>query len=306
MSKYKLLILDLDGTLTNKDKIVTKKTKEALDKAVRAGVKIVLASGRPSFGILPVAKQIDLETKGGYILSYNGGKIIDFSTKETLYEEVIRYEEEAGILELAKKHKLDFACTENDNILLTNNADNIYVGIEAAINKMKMKEVPNIEEYLNFSVPKFVFFYDEKNAKKEAIKESRIVEYKEKVDTSIVLKSDISYLEDKEKIFKEELGDKFEVYRSESFFLEVLPKGIDKSKSIQKLLDILGIKREEVISCGDGFNDISMIKFAGLGVAMANAVEAAKEVADFITLSNDEDGISYVIEKFILGSENNA
>lgn len=303
MSRYKVLILDLDGTLTNKNKVVSELTKKALDKAVKAGVKIVLASGRPTFGILPVAEAINLKEKGGYILSYNGGKIIDFATNETLYEQVIKYEEEAEILELAKKHKLDFACTENDSILLTNNVDNIYVAIEAGINKMKMKEVPDIENYLNFSVPKFVLFYDKKNARKEEIREVREKIYPDKLDYSIAIKSDIDYLADKEKIFKEKLGDKFEVYRSESFFLEVLPKGIDKAKSIAKLLEKLGLTKEEIIACGDGFNDRSMIEYAGLGVAMANAVDAVKEVADFITLSNEEDGVAYVIEKFILESD---
>lgn len=303
MSRYKVLILDLDGTLTNKNKVVSELTKKALDKAAKAGVKIVLASGRPTFGILPVAEAINLKEKGGYILSYNGGKIINFATNETLYEQVIKYEEEAEILELAKKHKLDFACTENDSILLTNNVDNIYVAIESGINKMKMKEVPDIENYLNFSVPKFVLFYDKKNARKGEIREVREKIYPDKLDYSIAIKSDIDYLADKEKIFKKKLGDKFEVYRSESFFLEVLPKGIDKAKSIAKLLEKLGLTKEEIIACGDGFNDRSMIEYAGLGVAMANAVDAVKEVADFITLSNEEDGVAYVIEKFILESD---
>jgi Cof subfamily protein (haloacid dehalogenase superfamily) len=98
---------------------------------------------------------------------------------------------------------------------------------------------------------------------------------------------------------KAKLQETNEIYRSEPYFLEVLPKGIDKAQTLAVLLDKLGLTKEEVIACGDGFNDLSMVKFAGLGVAMANAQDIVKENADYITLSNDEDGIAHVIEKFI-------
>lgn len=99
---------------------------------------------------------------------------------------------------------------------------------------------------------------------------------------------------------KEALGKELNVFRSDPFFLEILPAGIDKAYGLQKLIDVLGIKREEVIACGDGYNDITMVKFAGLGVAMGNAVEQTKAAADYITLSNDDDGVAAVVEKFIL------
>ena len=89
------------------------------------------------------------------------------------------------------------------------------------------------------------------------------------------------------------------VYRSEPYFLELVPDGIDKAKSLAVLLEKLSISREEVIACGDGFNDASMIRFAGLGVAMANAQPLVREQADYITLSNDCDGVAHVVEKFI-------
>ena len=90
------------------------------------------------------------------------------------------------------------------------------------------------------------------------------------------------------------------VFRSEPYFLELVPKGIDKARSLAVLLQKLGMTKEEMIAIGDGFNDLSMIQYAGLGVAMANAQEIVKENADFITLSNEEDGVAHVVEKFIL------
>ena len=88
--------------------------------------------------------------------------------------------------------------------------------------------------------------------------------------------------------------------RSEPFFIEITPKGIDKAASLEHLCKIIGSSRENMIACGDGFNDISMIKYAGVGVAMANAQEEVKAVADYITASNDEDGVAQVIYEMIL------
>jgi hypothetical protein len=89
------------------------------------------------------------------------------------------------------------------------------------------------------------------------------------------------------------------VYRSAAFFLECVPLGIDKAKSLDRLIKTLDIKREEIIACGDGYNDLSMIEFAGLGVAMANASKDIQDKADFITYSNEEDGVAHVVDKFI-------
>ena len=88
------------------------------------------------------------------------------------------------------------------------------------------------------------------------------------------------------------------MFRSEPFFLELVPNGIDKARSLSVLLDKLGMTREEMVAVGDGFNDLSMIQFAGLGVAMANAQEVVKQHADYITLSNEEDGVAAVVERF--------
>ena len=102
-----------------------------------------------------------------------------------------------------------------------------------------------------------------------------------------------------EKDMYEELKDCMGVYRSEPYFLELVPKGIDKAQSLAVLLEKIGATREEMIAIGDGFNDKSMIEFAGLGVAMDNAQDVVKQAADYITLSNEEDGVAAVVEKFM-------
>ena len=93
------------------------------------------------------------------------------------------------------------------------------------------------------------------------------------------------------------------VYRSEPFFIEIMPKNVDKASSLDKMLETVGMTRENAICCGDGFNDVSMIKYAGIGVAMGNAQPVVKEAADYITATNDEDGLVQVIDRFILGGQ---
>ena len=106
-----------------------------------------------------------------------------------------------------------------------------------------------------------------------------------------------------EKQLQEKYGDTLSIYRSEPFFIEIMPKNVDKATSLNRMLESIGLTREDAICCGDGFNDISMIQYAGLGVAMGNAQPAVKEAADYITATNDEDGLVQVIDRFILKEE---
>ena len=96
-------------------------------------------------------------------------------------------------------------------------------------------------------------------------------------------------------------GDSVTVFRSEPFFVEIMPKGVHKATSLEKLLEYLHMDVKDLVACGDGYNDLTMIEYAGVGVAIANAQEIVKEHADYVTLSNDEDGLVPVIDKFILG-----
>ena len=268
-NQYKLLVLDLDGTLTNNKKEITQKTKDFLQKAQEKGVIIVLASGRPTYGIVPLAEEIELAKYGGYILSYNGGTIINWKTKEIISETVLKKEIIPTCYEMASRHGVDIISYLNENII-TEASENKYIDYEAFLNKMNIRKVENFKEIINRPVPKCLIVGDGEK------------------------------LISLEEIMKNELGKEMNIYRSEPFFLELMPHGIDKAASLNLLISKLGITKEEIIACGDGFNDLSMIEFAGLGVAMANAHEPVKAASDYITLSNEEDGVAHVIEKFLL------
>ena len=267
--KYKLLVLDIDGTLTNEKKEITGHTKHTILRMQKAGVKVVLASGRPTYGVVPTAKELELERYGGFILSYNGGRIVDCSTGKTIYEKTIPYQAISGIYSQVRGLDVALMTYEGDTII-TENPRDAYVDKESFINKMKVKGVGNFLEYVTFPVVK------------------------------CLVAADGGYLATVEEKLKGYFGSQLSIYRSEPYFLEIMPKDIDKASSLERLRLLLGLEREGIAACGDGLNDISMIQYAGLGIAMANAQEAVKKVCDFVTKSNEEEGVAYAIDRFIL------
>lgn len=266
---YRMIVLDLDGTLTNRDKVISERTKKVLMEVQKRGKIVVLASGRPTYGVMPLVEELKMEQYGGYILSYNGGRIMACQTHELAFKRELPVESNQRIIELAMEERVDILSYEG-NLIITNDAQCPYVKKEAVVNHLKVKEIADFKSYVNFSVPKFL------------------------------LLDDGDYLALVEPRVKAALGKNFSVYRSEPYFLEVMPKGIDKAQSLARLLDVLGMTREEMIACGDGYNDLSMIRYAGLGVAMENAVLSVRNAADYVTYSNNNDGIAHVIEKFML------
>lgn len=259
----------MDGTLTDNRKQITEHTLRTLIDAQERGLKIVLASGRPTYGIVPIAEKLRLKEYGGYILSYNGGEIIDWRTGELMYEHVLDPEVLPYLYQCASDYGFAIV-TYKDKYVLTERPDDEYVQKEAILNVMETKKVDNFLEAIDFPVAKCLIVGEPERL---AMLEKEMYEH-----------------------LKERMG----VFRSEPYFLELVPKGIDKAQSLSVLLKEIGMKREEMIAVGDGFNDLSMIKFAGLGVAMANAQEVVRQGADYITLSNEEDGVAAVVEKFIL------
>lgn len=269
MASYKLLVLDLDGTLTNSKKEITPHTKDILIQAQQQGVKIVLASGRPTYGIMPLAEELKLDRFEGYILAYNGGQIIDCKTMEIQFEQVLDPAVYPYFQQCAREH--DFVLLSyKDEYIVSEDADNEYVQHEAFLNKMPSMTVDDFLKVFDFPVPK------------------------------CLIVGDASRLEQLEMKMKKDLEGRINVFRSEPFFLELVPPGIDKARSLAVLLEKLGMTSADMMAFGDGYNDLSMIEFAGFGVAMANAQEVVRKSAQYITRSNDEEGVAYAVERFLL------
>lgn len=264
---YRAIALDLDGTLTNHDKVVTPKTRKALLQAEAEGVVIILASGRPTYGIEPVAECLELDKRGGYILSYNGGNIVNAKTGEKLFAQFLP-DEVIPILYRYAKEKNHALLGYAGNEIITEMPDDQYVKEESRINKMNIRKVENLFEAL------------------------------EPHPTKLLMTGDPADMLKAENELSEILGDRMDIFRSAPFFLELVPKGIDKAKSLLRLLSKINLTPADMIAFGDGYNDLSMLKLAGMGVAMQNAAPEVRAEADYITLSNEEDGVAAALEHF--------
>lgn len=264
---FRAIALDLDGTLTNHDKVVTPKTREALLEAESKGAIIILASGRPTYGIEPVAECLELDKRGGYILSYNGGNIVNAKTGEKLFTQFLPAEVLPLLYMYAKEHNhalLGYASNE----IITEMPDDPYVKEESRINKMNIRKVDFLLDALEPHPTKLLMTGDPKDMLKA---ENELVEL---------------------------LSNKMDIFRSAPFFLELVPKGIDKAQSLLRLLEKINLTPADLIAFGDGYNDLSMLKLAGIGVAMANAAPEVRADADYVTLSNEEDGVAAALLHF--------
>ena len=267
---YKMIVLDVDGTLLNNDKIITARMRTALIKVQQMGIRIVLASGRPTYGVMPLAKELEMDKHDGYILSYNGGQIISVQTGDVLFEKRIKIEMLPYLERKAGKNKFSIF-TYCEDTIYTNDIFDEHIIQEAELNSMRLKEVKNFSEEVNFSPYKCMIVSDDESA-----------------------------LVDLESHWKRRLAGELDVFRSEKYFLEIVPPFIDKANTLSVLLEKLGVESENVVAIGDGVCDVSMIQLAGFGIAMGNAQESVKACADYVTSSNEEDGVALAIENVII------
>lgn len=268
--KYKLLVLDVDGTLLNDEREISKRTLAALLKVQQMGVRIVLASGRPTYGLMPLAKTLELGNYGGFVLSYNGCQIIKAQNGEILFERRINPEMLPYLEKKARKN--GFAIfTYHDDTLITDSPDNEYIKNEALLNNLKIIREDEFSTAIDFAPCKCMLVSDKEKA-----------------------------LIGLEQHWEKRLAGTLDAFRSEPYFLEVVPCGVNKANTLGALLEHLGVTREEVIAVGDGVCDVTMLQLAGMGVAMGHSQDSIKVCADYVTASNEEDGVALAVEKLIL------
>lgn len=273
----KVIIMDVDGTLTSNDKDVTPKTKEALLKAEEAGAILVLASGRPTSGLLDLAKELQMDKHHGLLVAYNGSTVIDCETMEVLFNQALSVEEGKAVLEHMKKFDRVRPMIDKGEYMFVNNVYDNWITwkgkpfdviqYESRGGKFKLCEIDDLAEFVDFELNK------------------------------ILTTADPEYLQEHHQEMMEPFKDTLSCMFTGDFYFEFTAQGIDKAKALDTVLIPMGYKKEEMIAFGDGHNDASMVKYAGIGVAMENAVQALKDIADEVTLSNDEDGIAASLYK---------
>ncbi len=274
----KAILLDIDGTLTNHKKEITPLTKKALMDAQDLGIRLVIASGRPAKGIYQYGDQLDMENHHGLFVCYNGAKVIDCETKETYVDVTFSTDTAKKVLHHMKKFDVIPVVTSDTHMLV----EDVYhcmikdgtrefnvIQYESRMNNYKLMEVDNLEEYVNTPQNK------------------------------ILTAGDSSYLLEHYQEMREPFEDELNMMFTSNFYYEFTAKGVDKGSALTIAMDKLGIKKEECIAFGDAENDISMLKYAGISVAMGNAQEAVKKIATLVTNDNEHDGIAKALYRYI-------
>ena len=274
----KAIVLDLDGTLLNSEKIVSPGTKQKLIEAQEKGIKVILASGRPTLAMMQIAEELELDKYEGYVVSYNGSSVYDAKTKKIVFQQLISEELSKDILNHVGQY---------DVVPMVVIEDCIYV----------------TDAFFDIDYPlpggyKMVVEYESRMA---PFKVTEVDDFNVVVDrplNKILLAGRPDYLaKNWEALSAPFLGQATSVF-STPFYFEFTDVGVDKAYALHEFLPKLGIKPENVIAFGDGQNDRSIIEYAGVGVAMANAVPEILKLADKVTKSNDEDGIVEMLNRF--------
>ena len=266
---YKLIALDIDGTLMTPDKRITDENKAAIEAARAKGVRVVLVSGRPTSGMRGALDELGMTTDDDYVLSFNASVVQQVESGNIVRSQILQGKDAkqiAALADLMGLHVHAF-CAERG---LVTPAHNEYTDLESRINGELIT----------------LFDFEEFNDD-DAILKVMIIDKPEKLSAAI------------EKL-PPELYEQFTILKSAPFFLEFLHKQSNKGIGVKALADYFSIPAEQVMCVGDAGNDCHMIKYAGLGVAMGNATDDIKEIADYVTLSNTESGVAKAIQKFVL------
>lgn len=260
----KLIALDLDNTLLEKDLTIADKTLDLLRLCQDKGVEIVIATGRLYYSAEKYAKQIGPKTK---ILCYNGCLVTE-ADGSPLFEACLSPSIMRKVADFAKSNGLYSQFYLDHKILVEKICEGTTIDPDLA--NTTAIEVEDFDTYEFCPSPKAMI----------VAKPEDVPMYQAKL--------------------KAEIGNETYIAQSQPYLIEIMPQGINKAHSLEILCDKLGIKKEEVMACGDNTNDAEMIIWAGLGVAMANAVDSLKEVSEYVCENERSLGVAEAVEKFVL------
>ncbi len=265
---YRLIALDLDDTLLNEDSNISARNQKAIEAAMDKGVKVTLATGRMFQSTSTYAHKLNIQLP---LITYHGAQVRSMQEEKTCYYCPVDYELARGVIEEAENMNHHVNLYLDDRLLVKEY--NRFTRFYETISPVKIEEVGNLLKFLDRyqkSPPKLTII-DREDA-----------------------------MEGVEQRLKERYPGRLNLMLSRPFFLEITHPGATKGKALKFLAEKLGIEREETMAFGDSFNDLDMLEYAGLGVAVENARPQAKEKADLIAPSHHEDGVAEIIEKYVL------
>lgn len=276
----KAIVLDIDGTLLNDEKKISKKTKESLIQAQKNGVKVILASGRPYAAMTEIATELKMDQYAGLIVSYNGANVCRADDGKEFFSQTLSTELSKEILEHLKQFDVIPMIVQKE-YMYVNNVYNCMLDLDEPLGQFNIIE------------------YESRGGNFLLCEQKDLANFVDFPLHKILIAGQPEYLKNySEEIlapFKHKVSGVF----SAPMYFEFTDQGIDKALALNHALNSLDITPDQVVSFGDGHNDLSLIDYAGIGVAMGNAVEELKNAADRITLSNNEDGIAVVLSEIL-------
>lgn len=264
-----LLALDLDDTLLRSDLTISVRNRDALKAAEEQGVRVVLASGRTVEAMEKFADQLGMFDRPGYMISDNGSTVSSTLPRAHLVQHTIDRSLLLNLLQAFEVFDLPVQVYEDRTILVTK--DNPITATDVALSGFTKKVVPDLADYLRFN------------------------------PTKLVVPGDPETLPTALAVIRTAFGNRINAFISKPCFLEVLPFQADKGTALRYVAQTLGIPAGKVMALGDAENDLGMIRYAGWGVAMANAIDKLKEAARIVSqYSHEDDGVAEIVEAYIL------
>lgn len=265
----KLIAIDLDGTLLTDDKKISEENRQILAQAKAQGTEIVICTGRPLVAIKDYLMELDLLAADDYSITFNGG-LVQTNTGEILGKTAM------DLTDICYLHQL----LEKIDVPMDVLSDALCFQLNTAPTHPSI--YPRLNQALTF-VPKQL----------ETLEETALY-------NKVVSAIDAAYLDQQIAKIPAEAYQRFEIFKTRANLLEFMPKGVTKAFGLSVLGEHLGIAPREMMAIGDEANDLSMINYAGIGVAMENATEGVKSVADVVTGTNQADGVAQVVKKYVL------
>ena len=266
--KYRLIAMDLDGTLNNDRKRIDPPTVDALMDAQRRGIRLLLASARPLPGLYRERDALDLASHRGLLMAYNGGAIVDAATGDQLSRTAMPMQDARRVLRMLESMPVT-PILDDGRVFYVTDRGGFKVDYECRNNRMDCVEVPNLADWLSFAPCKILMSADP----------GRIKAIQAQIAAG--------------------LPDGLTVVQTAPFYLEVIPSSVNKGVGLLAACRAIGADPAEAIAFGDSENDIEMLRAAGVGVAMANADDDVKAAADRVTLSNNENGIAAALNELL-------
>ena len=287
---YKLVAIDLDGTMLNSYGVVSEETKNTIKKVEKQGVEVIIASGRPIDSIKQIAKEIESKN---YFIAGNGAIIYDMKKDEIIYEKTLSKEKVLEIIKKCEENSISYNVYTEREILATSLKYNVLY-----YHKENLKKEENKKTKINIVNNMYEYVKNKEDARFLKI---TICDESKTVFNSIIKKlKDVKNIEilDVSHMARKTIVQGTEEYQISYYYTEISTENVDKWDAIQFLIEKLNIKKEEVIAIGDNINDKKMIENSGLGIAMKQSTPSILEVADEITEGNNEDGVAKILQKY--------